>query len=110
MEHLVAYVPEIRQMKMGTINLALENPVHFSSWDVETDRIHWNPQWPDFSEWFRIVRGFIRLQQAASAERVPCLLYFAETSPVPEQPVCNRGDFSQFRAAQSGRTTLNQHL
>jgi hypothetical protein len=77
----VACVPEISQMRRETMNLKLENPVRFSSWDIETERIRWDPDRPNFLEQFQIIRGFIRRQQAACAERVSCLICFGETSP-----------------------------
>jgi hypothetical protein len=73
----VSGVPEIASMKHATINVELENPIHFLKYDFVT-RCEWRPQ---FEETF----SFIRAAFWPHAERFfspsPCLLIFPETSP-----------------------------
>lgn len=76
------YVPEIASM-FGTINVLLDSPLLITKYDVETPPLQWSQ---NCTERFRLVNGLFQLITPGFGEPVPCLLYFAETSPYRSNP------------------------
>lgn len=77
------YVPEIFRMFSGTINIKLESALSFAKFDIETPPLNWSP---GCTERFQIARASFQLCEPGFGSPVPCLLYYAETSPHRSDP------------------------
>jgi hypothetical protein len=71
-------LPEISSMYPGTINVELENPVHFLKYDYETIE-----KWHEifFPEKFSFIKASFWPDAERFKNSVPCLLCFPSTSP-----------------------------
>lgn len=70
---LRVFVPEISEMRSGTINVRLKSPLSISKFDVETPPIEWEKnRWENF----KILRALIQIHTPEYDKPVPCLLYY----------------------------------
>jgi len=78
-------LPEITTMHHeGTINVELEHPVKFLKYDAVTPSIIWRQNYPP--EIFSFIKADFFTNAAKMEKPVPCLLYFASTSPHQSTP------------------------
>jgi hypothetical protein len=84
-DYLIHYVPELEKMRLSTINVRLENPISFVKFHAVTPVIEWDTQ-NHFADSFKFIRAAFALGEGSFKTPVPCLIYFASTSPYRENP------------------------
>ena len=72
-------MPEILSMRHATLNVELENPVHFLKFDVAIPNVQWIQNYPP--ETFRFIRASLLPESDKFKNPLPCLLYFPSLSP-----------------------------